>query len=175
MDDMIEINNMMGNTFCVRGDIDGNYISTMEYGYVILKDGTFVILSEDHGNSLTDFYVAYTNNQVKLKKMSTFDIIPLLSKEGLLIYIGASRKKNHLLVGDDSFGFGLIYLPEYLTDDQKMSCRKLVESNRWITNSSREKINLEFGCGVNLTCCFTKEEVDIILDREENINCKKLI
>lgn len=62
MEEVICINNACNEKIYVKGDRVGNYISVLESGYIILKDGTFVILSENHGESLTDFYFSYHSN-----------------------------------------------------------------------------------------------------------------
>lgn len=161
MKNFINIKNACNNDIIVRGDKTGDYISVLESGYIILKDGTFVILGDDHGDSLTNFYLAYHGNLTVKNKFTTFDAIPLLSNDGFVIFLGT--KRNIVMHNTDNFGFGIIFFPKELTEEQKISCKKLLATNYQVLNPSLKKISIEYGCGYDLKIQYTEEEVKEIL------------
>lgn len=161
MEEVICINNNCNEKIYVKGDRLGNYVSVLESGYIILQDGTFVILSENHGESLTDFYFLYHSNLVKTNNFTTFDAIPKLAKDGFIIFLGT--KRNKIQKNSSDFGFAIIYFPESLTDEQKISCRKLLDTNYQILNPDLKKLNIEYGCGDNIRVEYTEEEVNKML------------
>lgn len=161
MEEVICINNACNEKIYVKGDRVGNYISVLESGYIILKDGTFVILSENHGESLTDFYFSYHSNLIKTNNFTTFDAIPNLSKDGFVVFIGT--KRNKVKQNSNNFGFAIMYFPESLTDEQKIACRKLLDTNYQILNPNLKKLNIEYGCGDNIRIEYTEEEVNEML------------
>ena len=90
MEECIRVKGIFGNEFFAPGDTEGKFISVLECGYVILKDGTFVVLSNKHGESLTDFYINYHNRNIN-KNLTTQDGIMALAQDGLIIYLGTKR------------------------------------------------------------------------------------
>lgn len=63
-----------------------------------------------------------------------------------------------------------MYFPESLTDEQKIACRKLLDTNYQILNPNLKKLNIEYGCGDNIRIEYTEEEVNEMLQ----VRTKKL-
>lgn len=163
MENIICINNVKNKRIYVNGDKTGNYISVLEAGYVILKDGTYIILSNNHGESLTDFYFLYHDALPKKENFTTYDAIPVLAHDGFVMYIGTKRD-NRLEQTGNNFGFALLYLPNELTEEQKIACKKLLDTNYQILNPTLKKVDIQYGCGENLQLEYSLEEVMQILN-----------
>jgi len=172
MEELVEFKNEKGETVFVEGDLEGNYISTLECGYVILPTGAFVKIGQDHGASLTDFcnlYFDFTEEN-KHQRYTTFEAIPLLCKEGFIVYLGTYRDSRSYIYQQDDFGVGIVFFPTELnlTDNQKESCLKLLNSNYGLIDNRMEKIKLEFSDGVNFRKKYKKEEIEELIKNRSN-------
>lgn len=161
MEGLICIKDIAGNDLLVKGDLEGKFISVLECGYVILKDGTFIILGNDHGESLTEFYAKYHNVSIH-KKMTTQDAIVALANEGFVVYLGTKRS---YIREENDIGFAVLYLIKNLTEEQKISCKKLLSTNKKILNPNEKKLNIEYGNGVDLLP-YTEDKVREILSEK---------
>lgn len=159
MEGIIEVEKENGNKFFTRGDKEGKYISVLECGYIILKDGTFIILSNNHGESLTDFYVTYHNIE-KFTKLTTQDAVKALANDGFVIFLGTCRNNINSVT---DLGFAILYLLDNLTEEQIIACKKLLETNKRILNKNENKIRIEYGNGLDLSL-LTEYEVRNILN-----------
>lgn len=167
-DSVIELRDSSNEIIFVNGDIDGTYVSVLACGYIIAKSGEFINLGKDHGESLSDFYYLYHYREgFSKKRLSTFEIIPKLVSEGFIVFIGSSKTKVYSNLCSD-LGFGLLLLPDELTEEQKKSCKKLLDSNRQVLNPQEKKIRIEYGSGVDMSINYTEEEVEKMLQP-----CKK--
>ena len=165
MDNFIEIKNDNGDIIKLVGDKYGTYISTLEMGYIILPTGEFVLLENDHGQSMESFFNQfYDINNNRGQRKTTFEMIRILSLRGFVIYIGTKRSVTNLKEYDD-FGFGLIYLPkeDCITNEQKVSLKKLIDSNKFIINPNKEKIRLSYSNGTDFSVRYTSEEINEIV------------
>ena len=163
MENIICINNINNKKIYVNGDKTGNYISVLESGYVILKDGTYVILGNNHGESLTDFYFSYHDEIPKRESFTTYDAIPILSHDGFVVFIGTKREKR-IEQNSNNFGFALLYLPNELTMEQKIACKKLLDTNYQVLNPTLKKVNIQYGSGEDLQTEYSFEEVMQLLN-----------
>lgn len=162
MKNFIEVKNDNGKIIKLVGDKDGTYISTLEMGYIILPTGEFVLLENDHGQSMEIFFNQFYNVSNDFgQRRTTFEMIRMLSLRGFVIYIGTKRGVTKLKEYDD-FGFGLIYLPkeDCITNEQKISLKKLIDSNNFITNPNKEKIRLSYSNGTDFSIRYTSEEIN---------------
>lgn len=163
MEEIISVKDVYGNDFLVRGDKEGKFISVLAPGYIILKDGTFILTSDNHGESLTDFYVSY-HKIPKAKYLTTQEAIKVLASDGFVVYLGTNR--NSVRDGDN-FGFSVLYLNDDLTEEQKESCKKLLNTNKRLFHPDQTRVTIEYGNGVDLTE-FSHEQVEELLITKED-------
>ena len=139
---MIEIKTKNGRTFFMEEE-DKAHISVLASGYIITPNGDFINSSNDHGMSFGNlYYLLEDKNPNKENKLHTMEAICKLGKLGYSLFLGTKRTTNNYQ--DMSLGFGVVYIPENITESQKESLKILLDTNcrRW--NKEEKLLIIEY-------------------------------
>lgn len=138
---MLEFKSENGRTFFMEED--KACISVLASGYIITPNGDFISSSNDHGISFGGFYhLLEGKNPIEEDKLHTMEAINKLGQLGYSLFLGTKRTTNNYQ--DMSLGFGVVYIPENITEDQKKYLKVLLETNcrRW--NKEEKLLTIEY-------------------------------
>lgn len=139
---MLEFKSENGRTFFMEEE-DKACISVLASGYIITPNGDFISSSNDHGMSFGGFYYLLEGkNPIEEDKLHTMEAINKLGQLGYSLFLGTKRTTNNYQ--DMSLGFGVVYIPENITEDQKKYLKVLLETNcrRW--NKEEKLLTIEY-------------------------------
>lgn len=141
--------------FLKKGLNNSEAVSVLEYGYIILKDGSFVRLEKNHNECLSDFYASYHGCKTS-SKIALEDSIRAMAEDGLVIYL--NNYENSCI--------SILYLIDELTDEQKDSCTYLL-------NSTVNKSRINYVNAIDLRI-ITEYEVRNILMKRNKVKINNL-
>lgn len=122
---------------------DKALISVLANGYIITKSGEFISSSSDHGMSFGSFYhLLEGNNPNEKDKLHTMEAISKLGQLGYSLFLGTKRTTNNYQ--DMSLGFGVVYISENITENQKESLKALLETNSRRWNKEEKLLSIEY-------------------------------
>ena len=139
---MLEFKSKNGRTFFMEEE-EKAFISVLANGYIITPGGDFISSSNDHGMSFGGFYhLLEGKNPTEEDKLHTMEAINKLGQLGYSLFLGTKRTTNNYQ--DMSLGFGVVYIPENITEDQKKYLKVLLETNcrRW--NKEEKLLTIEY-------------------------------
>ena len=139
---MLEFKSKNGRTFFMEEE-EKAFISVLANGYIITPGGDFISSSNDHGMSFGGFYhLLEGKNPIEEDKLHTMEAINKLGQLGYSLLLGTKRTTNNYQ--DMSLGFGVVYIPENITEDQKKYLKVLLETNcrRW--NKEEKLLTIEY-------------------------------
>ena len=139
---MLEFKSKNGTTFFMEEE-EKAFISVLANGYIITPGGDFISSSNDHGMSFGGFYhLLEGKNPTEEDKLHTMEAINKLGQLGYSLFLGTKRTTNNYQ--DMSLGFGVVYIPENITENQKESLKALLETNcrRW--NKEEKLLTIEY-------------------------------
>lgn len=139
---MLEFKSKNGKIFYMEEE-DKSLISILANGYLITQNGDFISSGIDHGMSFGGFYhLLEGKNPTKENKLHTMEAIIKLGQLGYSLFLGTKRTTNNYQ--DMSLGFGVVYIPENITEDQNESLQALLETNcrRW--NKEEKLLIIEY-------------------------------
>ena len=115
---MLEFKSKNGKSFFIEEE-DKSFISVLASGYIITQNGEFIGSMNDHGMSFGSFYYLLEGkNPNEEDKLHTMEAISKLGQSGHSLFLGTKRTTNNYQ--DMSLGFGVIYIPENITEEQKI-------------------------------------------------------
>lgn len=139
---MIEFKSKTGRTFHMEEE-DRSLISVLANGYLITLGGDFISSDLDHGMSFGSLYhLLEGKNPSEENKLHTMEAISKLGQLGYSLFLGTKRTTNNYQ--EMSLGFGLIYIPENMTKEQKESIKSLLETNARRWNKEEKLISIEY-------------------------------
>ncbi len=139
---MLEFKSKNGKIFFMEEE-EKAFISVLANGYIITPNGDFISSSNDHGMSFGGFYhLLEGKNPTEEDKLHTMEAINKLGQSGYSLFLGTKRTTNNYQ--DMSLGFGVIYIPENITEDQKESLKALLETNSRRWNKEEKLLSIEY-------------------------------
>ena len=139
---MLEFKSKNGKIFFMEEE-EKAFISVLANGYIITPNGDFISSSNDHGMSFGGFYhLLEGKNPTEEDKLHTMEAINKLGQSGYSLFLGTKRTTNNYQ--DMSLGFGVIYIPENITEDQKESLKALLETNSRRWNKEEKLLTIEY-------------------------------
>lgn len=139
---MLEFKSKNGTTFFMEEE-DKSLISVLASGYLITQNGDFISSSIDHGMAFGNFYYLIEGkNPNEEDKLHTMEAITKLVQLGYSLFLGTKRSTNNYQ--DMSLGFGVVYIPENITENQKESLKALLETNSRRWNKEEKLLSIEY-------------------------------
>ena len=139
---MLEFKSKNGKSFFIEEE-DKSFISVLASGYIITQNGEFIGSMNDHGMSFGSFYYLLEGkNPNEEDKLHTMEAISKLGQSGHSLFLGTKRTTNNYQ--DMSLGFGVIYIPENITEEQKKSLQALLETNSRRWNKEEKLLTIEY-------------------------------
>ena len=139
---MLEFKSKNGTTFFMEEE-EKAFISVLANGYIITPGGDFISSSNDHGMSFGGFYhLLEGKNPIEEDKLHTMEAINKLGQLGYSLFLGTKRTTNNYQ--DMSLGFGVVYIPENITENQKESLKALLETNSRRWNKEEKLLSIEY-------------------------------
>lgn len=139
---MLEFKSKDEKTFFIEEE-DKSLISILANGYLITQNGDFISSGIDHGMSFGGFYhLLEGKNPTEEYKLHTMEAISKLGQLGYSLFLGTRRSTNNYQ--DMSLGFGVVYIPDNITKEQKESLKSLLETNARRWNKEEKLISIEY-------------------------------
>lgn len=139
---MLEFKSKDGKIFFMKEE-DKSFISVLANGYLITPNGDFIGSSPDHGMSFGGFYhLLEGKNPTEEDKLHTMEAINKLGQIGYALFLGTKRTTNNYQ--DMTIGFGVVYIPESITKEQKEAVKSLLETNARRWNKEEKLLSIEY-------------------------------
>ena len=139
---MLEFKNKNGITFFMEEE-EKALISVLASGYIITPKGDFISSGNDHGLSFGGFYhLLEGKNPTVEGKLHTMEAINKLGQLGYSLFLGTKRTTNNYQ--ERSLGFGVVYIPENITEEQKEALKSLLETNTRRWNKEEKLLSIEY-------------------------------
>lgn len=148
----VELYSKSGKVFYMQGDegLSNENIRISAAGYIITKDGKFVVVPEkvDHSQILTDYIVNYLDMNLSsdqpLPSFESSDGAKMLNQEEHIVYFGI--RQTDFAFADAVENRGCILLPqlEKITQEQKEALGLLMSTNRSVFGTGN-LFDIDFG------------------------------